>query len=107
MVTYPAGASINCGIRFTMVAHVISTVAGRLQETVVSGSPMNVQSLQSKSSGGRSLIFEISSAKRSFVNPALKFLISLQPFHLIFSSVIRKDTITAHFFVIHLPHYFL
>ena len=42
-------------MRFTMVAQVISTVAGRLTETVVSGSPIKVQSLRSNSSGANTL----------------------------------------------------
>ena len=39
VVTYPAGASMSCGMRLTSVAQVSSTVAGWLTMQVVSGSP--------------------------------------------------------------------
>ena len=51
VVIYPAGASINIGMRLTSVAQVNSTVAGRFTITVVSGSPWKLHSFLSKSSG--------------------------------------------------------
>ena len=53
--TYPGLPFITSGIRFTIVAHVSSTVAGRFTVIVVSGSPYTVHSFLSKSVSANTL----------------------------------------------------
>ena len=48
---YPGALFKSAGMRCTKVAQVSSTVAGRLTTMVVSGSPKNVHSFLSHSSG--------------------------------------------------------